>query len=333
MIMNNMFYKFFILSNLINFSFMPLFIQNLLMIWFMMEINNFLFICYLCFKFNNKKLIFMYYIIQIIASLFMIFSLIFNNFFMINMNFLLINFYLSMMIKLGIPPFHLWMPMMSHHMNWNIIFIFLSIQKIIPFYLMSTINIIQPLIFYYLILSSTYISTFKMINLLNIKMLLIYSSINQTGWMLFLILLKNMFWLFYLIIYSLILWIILFLFSLSKFSMIFFMNKNIPTKFNLFNMMMIFNLASLPPLSFFFMKWMNIYISMFNTNLFLIFILLMINSLIMIYIYINMMIISMFFYLIKLKFFHYPIMLLNKNYLFIILLFLKINMSMFIFLI
>src|SRR5580765_1261101 len=56
---------------------------------------------------------------------------------------------------------------------------FLSIQKIIPFYILSLIEI-KILILYLIILSSSYFSVIKIINLINFKILLTYSSINQT---------------------------------------------------------------------------------------------------------------------------------------------------------
>nr|QBG38549.1 NADH dehydrogenase subunit 2 [Acropyga arnoldi] len=333
MMINNLFHKFFILSNLINLSIIPLFLHDLLMMWFLMEINNFLFICYLCMKLNNKKIIFLYYMIQIIASLLMVFSLITNNFFLFNVNFFMINFYFSLMIKLSIPPFHLWMPLISLYLNWNIMFILLTFQKFIPLYMMSIIKI-NILIFYYLILSSAFISSFKMINSLNFKILMSYSSINQTSWMLFLIIFKNLFWLIYMIIYSLILFIILFSFSFFKLSFNFMLNNYSSMNFNLMLLMLIFNLASIPPLSFFMFKWMNIFIMIFNSKLNVMLIIMMIiNSFILIYIYINMMILIMFFYSIKSKFLKFSINLMNKNFFFIVLIFLNFFFSFFLILI
>nr|QBG38690.1 NADH dehydrogenase subunit 2 [Acropyga silvestrii] len=328
MMINNLFHKFFILMNLINFSIFPFFFHDLLMIWFIMEINNFLFICYLCMKLNNKKIIFLYYIIQIIASLLMIMPLIFNNFFLYNINFLMINFYFSMMIKLGIPPFHLWMPSISMYMNWNIIFILLTFQKFIPLYILSIIKI-KIIIFYYFILSSAFTSMYKMINSFNMKVLLNYSSINQTSWMLLLIFLKNLFWLIYMTMYTLILFFILSFFSFYKFSFYYSLNYYTSMNFNLLLLMLMFNLASIPPLTFFLLKWMNIFISIFNSSLNLILIILMImNSFILIYIYINFLTLNMFFYLIKSKLFNYSIKLKNKNFLFIMLLFINFLSSL-----
>nr|YP_010277836.1 NADH dehydrogenase subunit 2 [Cataglyphis aenescens]UHY95040.1 NADH dehydrogenase subunit 2 [Cataglyphis aenescens] len=296
----NLFNKFFIIWNLINFALIPLFFYDLIMIWFFMEINNFLFICYLSMKLTNKKIIFLYYLIQEIASLMLMFSLSMNNFFFLNNDFLNLNFLIALMMKLGIPPFHLWMPIVSLFFSWDILFLFLTIQKIIPFYMLSIIEM-KKSILYFMILMSSFIPTFKMINLLNFKLLLTYSSINQSSWMLMLIFLKTLFWLIYMIFYSLILFIISLFLIYFKFSFNFFLNNFSSLNFNLISLMLMFNLASIPPLSFFLMKWLSIYIFIFNSNLHLIFILMMLNSFILIFIYINLMNLTMFFFIFKTK--------------------------------
>lgn len=295
--------------------------HDLLLIWFFIEINNFLFICYLRIKINNKKIIFFYFIIQTLASLLIILSLIYNNLFLSN-NFFIINFYIALIIKLRIPPFHLWMPILSFYLNWNIIFFLLTIQKITPFYLFSIIKIYN-LIFYYLIISTAFLSTFKIINLLNFKIILIYSSINQTRWILFLILIKTSFWLIYIIIYSLIIFILTSFLTFYKSTFNFFLNNYFSLNFNLIYLIIIINLARIPPLSFFLFKWIRIFILIINTSLHLIFILIIINSFILIYIYINFIISIIFFYSIKFKFINKLIYNIN---------FYKINIPLFFFL-
>jgi len=57
---------------------------------------------------KNKKITFLFYIIQVISSLILIFPLLFNNLNLINIySFLYLNYYFSLILKLGIPPFHL----------------------------------------------------------------------------------------------------------------------------------------------------------------------------------------------------------------------------------
>lgn len=143
-----------------------------------------------------------------------------------------------------------------------------------------------------------------MINLLNFKILLTYSSINQTRWILLLIFLKNLFWLIYILIYRLILFIICIFFYYFKISSNFFLNNFSSLNLNLICLMLSFNLARIPPLSFFFIKWIRIFILILNSNLHLIFILIIINSFILIYIYINLINLIIFLFIFKSKLFN-----------------------------
>nr|YP_009272414.1 NADH dehydrogenase subunit 2 [Polyrhachis dives]AMJ17065.1 NADH dehydrogenase subunit 2 [Polyrhachis dives] len=299
----NIFIKYIIITNLFLFSISSIFLNDLLIIWFFMEINNFMFICLLSYELFNKKIIFMYFIIQSISSLVLLLSLILNIFLpMFNyITFLLI---LTLNFKLGVPPFHLWMHLISMFMNWKTLFFLLSVQKFIPLYILSLIEL-KPFIIYFMVLSSSFISIFKMINLMNLKLILTYSSINQLSWMLLLTLFKNILWLMYFFMYLIILLLINLMFTFLKFSSNFFINiYNKHLQFII--LFMFFNLASMPPLSFFFMKWLSIYILLFNSDFFFIFIILLFNSFILIYIYINMINLIMFFYSLKLKLFFMP---------------------------
>lgn len=301
-LLHNLFIKYFIIFNLFSLTIISLFTHDLLIIWFFIEINNFIFICYICIEIKIKKNIFLFYIIQILTSLLLIFPLIINNFFLLNnQNISILNFYLALILKLGIPPFHLWIIYLSSFMPWKILFIFLTIQKIIPFYIFSLIKI-NLWIFFLLIILSSYIPIFKIINILNFKILLTYSSINQSRWIFILIFFKNLFWLIYILIYRIILLIISIFFNYFKFSFNFHINFSNKLNFNFLLIFLILNLARIPPLSFFLIKWFSIYIFLFNSQIYFILILIIINSFILIYIYINLLFLIIFFYTIKFKF-------------------------------
>lgn len=254
---------------------------------------------------------------------------------MISQNLLILNFYISLIIKLGIPPFHFWIIISSTFIPWEILFIFLSIQKIIPFYIFSLIEI-KILILYLIILSSSYFSIIKIINLLNFKILLTYSSINQTRWMLLLIFFKNLFWLTYILIYRIILFIISTFIIYFKFTFNFNLNFFYNINFNFICLILLFNIARIPPLTFFFIKWFRIFIILFNSELFFIFILIIFNSFILIYIYINIMSSIIFFISFKSKLlnlipsYYYNFLNSNNN---LFLLFIRFFLSLYIILI
>lgn len=191
-------------------------------------------------------------------------------------------------------------------MPWNTLFLTLTIQKIIPFYLFSNIYIENYLILFILI-SCSLIPPFIIINLTNIKKLLSYSSINQSRWLIILIYLKNILWLSYFFIYSLIYLILFFFLSLYKFNFNFINNF---INFKIILLIIILNITGLPPFSFFLFKWFRIFLISNNfLNLFFIRILIIIRSFIIFFLYINIIYLNIFIYILKTK-----ILILNYSY-------------------
>lgn len=288
------------------FSFLPLFLNDLILIWFFVEISNLLFICIINIYIINKKSIFFYFFIQIIASFLIIFSFIINNIFIFN-NFIKLMIILSLCLKLSLPPFHLWLPIISLYTPWNILFLILTIQKLAPFYLWSIIKI-NILLIYIIIIFCSIIPPFKILNLTNYKILLSYSSINQSSWIIILIYFKNIIWFKYFIYYSIIILNIFILYNLYKI----FINFNYKNYYlNIFFLIYILNLAGMPPFTFFFIKWYRIFIFIFNSNFFFILILIIFRSFIILFIYINIIINSLFIFSYKSKLIH---LILNINF-------------------
>nr|YP_009115394.1 NADH dehydrogenase subunit 2 [Myrmica scabrinodis]CEF49553.1 NADH dehydrogenase subunit 2 [Myrmica scabrinodis] len=320
--MLNLFSKYFLLLFMLLFSLLSLFLNDLILIWFFIEISNFLFICLMNNYMLNKKSIFFYFFIQIMASFLMIFSFIINNIFIYN-NYIKLMIMFSLLLKLSIPPFHLWLPVLSIYTPWNILLLILTIQKITPFYIWSLIKINIMLIYFFIILCSI-IPPFMMMKLTNLKILMSYSSINQSSWMIMLMYMKNIIWFKYFICYSFIMLNIFILYNLHKI----FMNFNYKNYyFNIFILIYMLNMAGMPPFTFFFIKWYSMFIFMYNSNLFFILILMMLSSLLMLFIYINMMINSLFIFSYKSKLMN---LMLNMNFYNIFMFFLGLIFSSFI---
>nr|QYK92310.1 NADH dehydrogenase subunit 2 [Tetramorium tsushimae] len=303
-IMNyNIFSKYFISINLIMLSLLSMFFTDLMMLWFFMEIINFLFICLLNLSMNKKKLVFFYFLIQMLPSFLIIFSITLNNIiFMYNFTNLFIM--TSIIMKLSIPPFHYWLPLMSISMPWYSLFLLLSTQKITPFYFLSLMDLNTKFLYIILIMCA-YIPPLMMMKSNNLKILMSYSSINQSSWMILLIYMKNMIWFSYFIMYSLILSMMFMIMYMNKIykSITYFFTPNL----NMINILYILNIASMPPFSFFIMKWYSIFLTIMNSNMYIIMILMIISSLIMLYLYTLMLMKSMFFFsmnskIIKFKF-------------------------------
>lgn len=176
-------------------------------------------------------------------------------------------------------------------MPWTILFLLLTTQKLTPFYILSLINLNYLFIYFTLILTCL-IPPYIIINNNNFKSLIAYSSINQSGWIIILIYIKNIIWFKYFIFYIII--------SLILFSIIFsfkiFLNSSFhsSSNLNIISIIFIFNLAGIPPFSFFIIKWYSLYLFLINSNLLIILILIIIRRLIILYIYINIIIKSIF---------------------------------------
>lgn len=112
----------------------------------------------------------------------------------------------------------------------------------------------------------------------------VYSSINQTGWILILIYIKDIIWLKYFLFYRTILICIIILMEYQKISTNF-SYKTPKNKDNWLILLFIFNLRGLPPFAFFYFKWLRISIFLIHTPFSFFAILLLLRSLIILYIY------------------------------------------------
>lgn len=263
---------------------------DLFLIWFIIEISNFLFISFITINISNKKSTFFYFFIQIISSSILIIALISLTLYNIS-HIIDILLLISLILKLNIPPFHFWIIIIINYLNWFLIILILSIQKIIPFYILY-FNIFNPISFIIIILLSIIIPPIISININNLKKIFLYSSINQTRWFLILIFLKNSIWFLYFLFYNFISFIIIKFINLYKLNFFFKLNNYL--NLSILNLFLFFNLARLPPLIFIFFKWYNILIFIYSINLNLLFFILIFNSLIITFIYINIINISMY---------------------------------------
>lgn len=278
--------KIIVILNLVFLSILCFFLTDIIILWFIIEISNFLFIYRIINKIKNT-ISFLYFIIQLLTSFTIIFSV-------IQFNFIATKSYLStittiaLFIKLSIPPFHTWIIIITPHLSLDLLFFIISVQKIIPFYILTQIKL-RPFFLYLSISLCAIIPPFIILNLTNLKSLFAYSSINQTGWILILIYIKDIVWIKYFFFYTIILICIIILIEYQKI----FSNsshKKSKEKDNWLVLLSIFNLGGLPPFAFFYFKWLTISIFLINTPFPLFTIILLFSSLIILYIYSTMII-------------------------------------------
>nr|YP_009048679.1 NADH dehydrogenase subunit 2 [Byasa alcinous]AHZ89274.1 NADH dehydrogenase subunit 2 [Byasa alcinous] len=276
--------------------------------WIGLEINLMSFIPLIS---NSKNLLsseaaLKYFLIQSIASINFLFSIIFKLILMKNFETNLIFSILinsSMLTKMGSTPFHFWFPNIIEGLSWFNCFILMSWQKISPMILLS----------YYInnnfiLLISTLnviIGTLGGLNQTSIRKILTFSSINNLGWMLMSLMISDNLWMFYFFLYAFIISIVCFTFNMFNIffiNQLFIMNMNYSIKFSLF--INLLSLSGLPPFLGFFPKWIIINF-LINNNFLLICFIFILMSLIMMFIYIRIIYSSILFNYLKMKWFKF----------------------------
>nr|AET62629.1 NADH dehydrogenase subunit 2 [Trissolcus basalis] len=277
-------------------------INNWLFMWMLMEFNLMIFIPILIEKKNIKilsKISFKYFLIQSFASMIFLFNILMifllNN--LINMNLIMIMLMITMFMKLGMSPFHMWFITMMNNLSWNNCFILSTIQKMIPFIIMMNMINKNLMIFLMFNIFNSIISTIGGLNQNFIKPLMAYSSINHMSWMMIINLSIEKIFYFYLFIYFIMNLMIMKFFEWMNIK---FMNLIFSKKTSVMNKMIMFisilSLGGIPPTIGFLIKWSSIYSMKINPMMnFNLIILLMMSTITMIY-YLNLIIPSLMYF-------------------------------------
>jgi len=173
--------------------------SNWLRIWIGIEINLFAIIPILNLKISIYSIesTIKYFIIQAFASILLLTFIINKSiFFISNNNFLII---LPLLIKLRLIPFHLWLPSILEGLNWISCLIIITWQKIAPIIIISYLNLSKSLLISIILI---FINSIFGINQNSIRKILAISSINNSTWILIIILINENIWINYFITYS-----------------------------------------------------------------------------------------------------------------------------------
>lgn len=142
-----------------------------------------------------------YFMVQAMASLLLIFSSVIG--FMLTKNILIeINELLissALIIKAGLAPLQFWFPQVVSLLQWSQCFIIFTWQKIAPIYLLNNFSL---LILFTVIIFSAIVGILGGLNQVNLKILLTYSSISHSAWILSSLLISIKVWILYFFIYS-----------------------------------------------------------------------------------------------------------------------------------
>nr|YP_010924974.1 NADH dehydrogenase subunit 2 [Scalpellum stearnsi]WKB17952.1 NADH dehydrogenase subunit 2 [Scalpellum stearnsi] len=280
-----LFYSFFLIFS----TAITLSSKSIFSMWLGMEMNMMAFIPFMTNLENNKKsseATIKYFIIQSLASsFFLLFSFIFYESQMLSVMNLqgtqLIT--LTISLKMGMAPLHLWFPEVMEGLSWFNCFILMTWQKVGPMFVMSTIFNYQMIIF--LSILSSVMGAISGLNQTSLRKILAYSAISHTGWMTSLMFVNSPFWIEYLMIYSMLSFVICYTFWYFKTNYFtqFMQMKTLKMKYIIF--INLFSLAGLPPLLGFYMKFFTIKV-LYNEKFILFF--LIFSSLITLYFYTRM---------------------------------------------
>ncbi len=225
-------------------------IRNFYMFWLFIEIRILLFIgvCYTLFTNSYSQLI-IYFLFQTLGSFSILVFYILNSFYLL---------FFSIFFKLGIFPFFSWYLNVVFRFPSFIILLATTIHKLPSLYILYLCLDIKYLNFIYLrIFFTILVSGIFMIKIVDLRYLVVVSSIGNNSFLLLAVISNNSiaFMLFF-IVYSLNIYIILNMFNNQT---IIISSLQISNYSVILLILLLFNIASIPPLPGFFTKFLIFY--------------------------------------------------------------------------
>nr|YP_009590110.1 NADH dehydrogenase subunit 2 [Magicicada septendecula]YP_009590123.1 NADH dehydrogenase subunit 2 [Magicicada tredecula]QBM09095.1 NADH dehydrogenase subunit 2 [Magicicada septendecula]QBM09108.1 NADH dehydrogenase subunit 2 [Magicicada septendecula]QBM09355.1 NADH dehydrogenase subunit 2 [Magicicada septendecula]QBM09381.1 NADH dehydrogenase subunit 2 [Magicicada septendecula]QBM09394.1 NADH dehydrogenase subunit 2 [Magicicada septendecula] len=252
--------------------------NNWLGCWMGVEMNMVSFLPFMMNKMSvySSESMIKYFIIQSMgSSLLFLFVVILGMLFQVKY-FIMI----SLMIKIGSPPFHYWYVSVIDGLSWLVSFLIMTVQSIIPIILLSYLDMSLIL---FIVLSCIW-GSLGGLCYSSIRKILAYSSIYNLSWIFSGVMLMNYMWLVYFLIYSLSLFLTCYLFwmnNMNYLNQVFILFNN--SVKSLMLMIIFMSMGGLPPFLGFFPKFMMIYCLLVNKMYFLCLILVMTALLVLFY--------------------------------------------------
>nr|QDI93336.1 NADH dehydrogenase subunit 2 [Quercophylus gonoporospinus] len=237
----------------------------------------------------NSQSVMMYFLIQSMASMTLIMFILTNKYMFMYLEKDLINILvmITMMIKMGMPPFHMWFPEIMNKMSWMSCLLLMTIQKIAPMYIMSLVTSMNKTLIL-VICISTITGAIGGVNQTSTRKIMAYSSINHMGWLVSCTSTFKKSWMIYLLIYSMMM--LMTSMMMYEYNITFINQMNIFFKKNTDKMMIIFlmlSIGGLPPFLGFIPKWIAIQYMM-SSNEFTMMMVMVMSSLITLLYYLRM---------------------------------------------
>nr|YP_009485669.1 NADH dehydrogenase subunit 2 [Saldula burmanica]AVZ00805.1 NADH dehydrogenase subunit 2 [Saldula burmanica] len=268
--------------------------NNWMSMWMGMEMNLMSFIPLMSKNKNNfsSEACMMYFLVQTLGSITLLMSILLCP--MIMMSPIMISdmvitmMMISLLIKMGMSPFHMWVPEIMEKMSWMNCLLLMTWQKTAPMIVMSNFLSFNLMIMVPIVMS-TMMGAIGGLNQTSVRKIMAYSSISHSGWMIACMNYEHKMWMMYFIVYSMMTTMITMLFNNNS---IFYLNQmqmHNSTMFNKINYtIMMMSMGGMPPFMGFMPKWMVIQ-TMISSSLYLPIMLMMMFSLMTLFYYMRMM--------------------------------------------
>nr|YP_010274405.1 NADH dehydrogenase subunit 2 [Pochazia guttifera]UJT96849.1 NADH dehydrogenase subunit 2 [Pochazia guttifera] len=226
--------------------------SSMLMIWTMMEINLMSFLPIMTKSKSMKDQPMKYFIVQSLASSIMLMSMLMNSMTEtpLGSSIMLMS---SLLMKMGLLPFHMWVPMIMKPMTWENCFILMTMQKIVPTIIMSQMVGLKLMLMPMCL--TMVMAPIMAIKQMSMKTIMAYSSISNSPWMIMSLMNSKSQFVTFFSIYTVINMMIIKKMKIMNFM---FLNQ-VKTQSNPNKMSIIVNILSMsgmPPMIGFFPKWM-----------------------------------------------------------------------------
>nr|YP_009509617.1 NADH dehydrogenase subunit 2 [Epixanthus frontalis]AUN45034.1 NADH dehydrogenase subunit 2 [Epixanthus frontalis] len=197
---------------------------------------------------------------------------------------------MALLLKLGAAPFHFWFPQVMEGLSWPQTIILMSIQKLAPMFLISYLMSTPTLIMITTLSAvlSAIVGGLGGLNVMKLRKIMAFSSINHMSWMLIAITLNDMMWIIYFLFYAAISSsIVIFFHTIQVFTISDMLNPNYNNPlFALTIPLSLLSLGGLPPFTGFIPKWLMIQI-MVSNNMILPLFFLLVSALITLFFYLR----------------------------------------------
>nr|QOE76157.1 NADH dehydrogenase subunit 2 [Stenocephalemys albipes] len=244
--------------------------SNLLLMWVGLELSLLAMVPLLINKKNPRstEAATKYFITQATASMIILLAIILNYkqlgtwmFQQQTNNLILTMTLISLSMKLGLAPFHYWLPEVTQGIELHTGLILLTWQKIAPLSILFQIyNLINPTITMILAILSIFMGAWGGLNQTQMRKIMAYSSIAHMGWMLAIITFNPSLTLLNLLIYIILtipMFMMLKLNSSTTMNSISLLWNKTPTMLTMMSIILL-SLGGLPPLTGFLPKWIII---------------------------------------------------------------------------